>query len=183
MRLLIDIPTNRVVWISYDNEELVLADNVAQIDYNDVLPEGMTVKNCWNWRLIDRTLELVEKPKPDTLHQTNKEQAKNLLRKIINDKRARITKDMLFEETINLAKLDAAREYLATGTSKPILARLSVIWNIGMQETAKRIQDEWIAAERALLATECTLIEYLDKIDKTTTANDVIALHAEIAKL
>lgn len=183
MKIVVDVTSNRIIWFTTENDPIVLNPGTALTDYNGEWPTEITHLNCWNWVLRDRLVEPHQAKPPANLFETNRKHTIDLLYKRINARRADITKDVMFEETVHLKKVASAREYLASGTASWILGRLASIWETDMTDAAKRIIDEWTQKERMLLQTEAQLAEYQARIEKTTTSEEVLALHEEILKL
>lgn len=183
MRVLIDIESNRVIWFSEDDETLICTERTALINYTDPLPVGITRQNCWNWVLRERKIVPVEIPQPEKLVEINRRQAEKLLYRKIAEKRQQIAPDLPFGEMIQARKVADAQEYLNTGTSSGLLARLASLWSVSFDQAARRVVHDWTAKERMLFQTEAQLVEYLHRLGTALGSDEILALHAEIAKL
>lgn len=58
MILVLDVATKRVVFFTNDmTAPLVATKNTTVINYRNLWPEEITLKNCWNWVLVDGMLK------------------------------------------------------------------------------------------------------------------------------
>lgn len=87
IKMVLDIATMRVIYFTTDiSEHLTQVDKTLIYEYDLDMPEGMTLKNCWNYRLIGNRLVNTETnsvaPKISLVESNRQEALKMLIHRI-----------------------------------------------------------------------------------------------------
>lgn len=87
IKMVLDIATMRVIYFTTDiSEHLTQVDKTLIYEYDLDIPEGMTLKNCWNYRLVgNRLVNTVTNsvaPKISLIESNRQEALKMLVQRI-----------------------------------------------------------------------------------------------------
>jgi hypothetical protein len=127
--------------------------------YGGLLPEGMTLRNCWGWRFnggvfADARATPV-KPAHETLMDSNRKALMSLLREKIDTIREPYLPSCQQGDFIRHLKLSEAQSYLAgKGEAYPYLQTVAAARNISLAEAARLILAKAEETKQVLLQSE-----------------------------
>lgn len=178
-RLIVDLPTDRIVWFTTDLETALYTDKQSvQAEYEGELPEGMTVLNAWNYRLRNQRIEA---PNPTAAQRVPLvEQNRTSIREFVQSKfngliNARIN------QTPAQRLIEAEASQYVIGTSSPWLdfvARRDKLPNAlaaALAVTAKRDADhEW------LMQVETARTAMLERVEAAESSAELFSVRADV---
>jgi hypothetical protein len=104
-KFIADVHCDRLVYFTDNiNEELATDDNLYIAYTEKELPEGMTLKNCWNWKWNSITEELVysvKKKDVEPLFEQNKSAVRTTLKNVIDTARNSLYSSYAFDDVVN----------------------------------------------------------------------------------
>lgn len=181
-KYVIDVPSNRVIYFTTNDQESLVPGKEAVI-YQDHFspPSDMTIQNCWNYKLVGRTLIKQYDGETRTTKPTavgeNKQALIKLLTHQINAARSKLMKDFDFEPQVYLM---AYNEAITTTGPQPYCEQLAKMKKINIVECRSFVIAEYQKFSRYLLNTDIWRRHYLEKIEASTTEEDQAVLRDEI---
>ena len=182
-RLLIDLATDRIIWYTSDLDTPINNDDHSAIaEYDNDLPNGMTLQNCWNYGYRNKVLSLFNTPavKP-TLLESNRTSIRQLLIDRINEKRATIKFNLRYSDYTELMIYNEAQ--LFNGTNLLDLEWLSLAikyTGVDTEQAIKIIKYDFNEKRKILLITEDLYLEMINRIKDATTNDELFQIRTEI---
>lgn len=180
-KYVIDVPSNRVIYFTTDENEILTPGREAMV-YQDLFetPAGMTIKNCWNYKLVGRSFikqdTAPRTTKPDALTE-NKNAVRQVLTHQINAARKKITQDFDFEPEIHLlAVLEASNP----ASPQPYCEQLAKMKKINVTEARSLIIEEHRRFSRLMLNTNLWKQYYDTKLSECADPEALALLRDEI---
>jgi hypothetical protein len=106
IKIVLDVKTLRVIYYTEDaNQDLVIHYDTILFEYDKPLPNGMSLTNCWNWRLVGDTF-VPDTPQintPQTILEHNRNEVRRLLEQRINECRSGLN---LYSHVLNIKTND-----------------------------------------------------------------------------
>ncbi len=181
-KYVIDVPSNRVIYFTTNDQESLVPGKEAVI-YQDHFapPADMTIQNCWNYKLVGRSLIKQQDENTRTTKPTAVEENKNALIKLltnqINAARKKLMNDFDFEPQIYLM---AYQEAISTSGSQPYCEQLAKMKKINIVECRSFVIAEYQRFSKHLLNTDIWRRYYLEKIESSGTEEEQAVLRDEI---
>lgn len=118
-RLIVDLPTDRVLWFTEASDLRIAPDEGSVIaDYDGTLPEGMSTRNSWNYRFRDQQVTLADIPTEKAVKsvlQINQEEVEKFLRREIKSLTSELHATDFQAEIMRSLKREAATKLLVNG--------------------------------------------------------------------
>jgi hypothetical protein len=171
MQLVIDIPTSRVIFFSEDRSNITQSMQTVTVLYKGIMPQNMTVNNCWNWKLVGKELiNTVDNQEIDT--------QKNLLIAHINK-----TCDAEYKKLPAEIKADIILEISKFRLSElvPILEALSKASGKSILETIEDIEQKIQTKRNGLKIIEFIRTRFLEAIKFCKADTELLAVRKEFA--
>lgn len=183
------VKSHRVVYFTDDPEYAPPAEGdwYYVSVHPGALPEGMTLRNCWNWRFdgAEFTHAHKEQKKPGAaLLDANKAALRKLLREKIDDALRPLAPTPGISEGMRALKLAEARTVLEGGSPAQLklLPNAAAVRGLGLREMALRIvqhEDDWQGAQCAM---ECLREELTAGIDQATRQDQLLSIRSRLMK-
>lgn len=165
MNLVIDIATSRVVFFS--DREVVAAEKTVVATYRGEIPEGMTEKNCWNWKLIGA--ELVKSTAPFQADINKKALIASITSRC--DAEHKKLKDAAFiaevAEELSGVKPETTLKFMSVATGKSVDALKAEYENILEDHKRAVIIIEFIRNRFLTAASYCESVEEVESIKQS----------------
>lgn len=168
--MVLDIATMRVIYFTTDvSEHLTQVDKTLTYEYELAIPEGMTLKNCWNYRLIGNKLVNTETnsvaPKI-SLIESNRQEALKMLTQRIN-----ITRTPLLATCMGG---DAVRELKIL--DEGFIAQLARAKGVSEDEYRLHVHETKNAYRKQMRNTEINREYFLAQLKLANTSERIIEL-------
>ena len=185
--LVLHTKTDRIIYFSEDPLYSPADSEYTWIyNYNSELPSLCTLKNCWDWKLINhRLIYSVTDPKIDpigSMIDSNKKQLKKLLINKIDLLVENYIPQSKLEQHLYHTKLKAAIEYLNSGVSE-LLETFAEESEIPITQIANNIIEFENKSIIVLNDYEAKRIKIMHKIDNATTVKIFELIRREIGNL
>lgn len=167
---MLDTATMRVIYFTTDvNEPLSLVDKTLLYEYDLTLPEGMQLKNCWNYRLVGNRLINTEAGAARgkvSLVESNRQEAIQLLIERINFTRRPILSTCIGGDIIRELKV----------TDDSFLLELAKVTGTNVDEYRLYVHDTKNKCIEQLKNSEINREYFLKQLNLATTSEEIIAL-------
>lgn len=177
--LVIDMPTDRVIWFTNGNASDVVApdDRAALYEYEKSLPEGMTVNNSFKYKLVKGELVLADKPAPSamTILESNQKSAVKEVSRWFAQATAGCASSTQAGNMLRQMKLAQAKALIAgEETAVDLLNAVATQQgNMTVQQAAEFVVSASESQIAKLSVFEQRRTEALSKIAAATTSEDV----------
>ena len=160
-----------------------------------VVPQEMTLRNCWGWRFDGSRFMHANDPEPRSVEQslleTNRQALGALLASRVDALRKQWAPSCVMGDSVRAQKLDEAQRYLAGATApragEPSFALLEAVAAaraITLPEAAELIVRRAADARAALVASEVAREQFALDIERATTNEQLTTLrHRLLASL
>jgi hypothetical protein len=168
-RLILDIATMRVIYYTSDlAQNLTPADKTLVYDHEEALPKGMTLANCWNYRLVGNKLVNTESEpiKKLSLLESNRNEAQRLLVDRINQTRNKLMSNCNAGDWVRRLKLE----------DPLFVAELSRAQGVSADHYQQELTLTKIQREQQLKNTEINRVYYRRLLKEATTNEQIVAV-------
>ncbi|MBB3211651.1 hypothetical protein FHW67_000899 [Herbaspirillum sp. Sphag1AN] len=197
--VLTQVKSYRVVYFTTDPQYVppMEGDWYFASTYQGVLPQGMTLQNCWAWRFNGNTFvhagDQARKNKTEEIIETNKRALKNILRDKIQRLREPYLPSDSFGYELRARKRQEAKLFLEQPDAEatyPYLEATAVARNLTMHDAARLILWRAEKTEKVMISTErvrerfSLLVEQADSQEKLLTLRSMLLeeLYPELSK-
>lgn len=181
-RLILDAYCDRIMYYTNDsNQHLTTNDHVNLRDWPGPLPPNMTLRNCWDWKVLGNKMAYdpgPQKEEPKSLLEENKDAVKKLIIGRINTARAPYLPQCNGGQFVRDLKIKESK--LKEGKLLNLLA----------EKLGKNINDlseEILAKEKEfedfMIITEIHRLYYLQKVNTVSTEEELNVIRDEFANI
>lgn len=178
--LVLDLACHRVIHFTHDSSSrLIQNEHIYFKEWFEELPIGMTLSNCWDWKLVGDKLVLDTgkiTPIKKSLLDHNKERIQKYLIDRVNGLRNNLVPDCLEGDYLRALKLGEARN-----NGGPMLNYLAENLGITVQELVDEVQFKYNEYKSIMARSEIFRIIYKTKIEQASDNQELYKLRDEIA--
>ena len=156
------------------------------VQYSGWFPPNFSDANCLSFDFQHAQINFVPTPVTQTTRMhAMKYACVELLRRIVNIRRARLAKDgWMLQSELNATKLREAQRCLQDESGShqfPFLRLEADLRACTLEEAALYIQMKAVTAERSLLSSERLRMNSMNSIRSTETFEEVVRLHSHLS--
>lgn len=180
-KFIADVHCDRLVFFTDDMTADLAVDDNLYLAYTDKeLPEGMTLKNCWNWKWNAVTEEFVYSVKTTTttsLIDQNKASVRLTLQNVIDTARNSLYSSYAFDDVINNFIF---RELFLGKEDQLYLHAIAEVEGKSVEDVKAEFQAKRKKMEDVLFLTEVTKRHFEKLIDGCDNQRDLYKIRNDI---